>query len=92
MIKNCKVLINNEAVTVIDYDGREIQIPSIKKNTNFVRVIKKSNNYIVVDDSYIEPASQNAEKPKKASKKTTTKESVNKNPKPELIEKENKDA
>ena len=95
MVKNCKVLINNEAVTVFDYDGIQVQIPSIKRTADFIKVIKRNGNYIVVDDSYIEPANevkQIAEKPKKkATKKTTVKESVNENIEIKPVE-ENEDA
>lgn len=54
MIKNCKVLINNEAVTVIDFDGTEVQIPAIKKKVNTVRVLKENDKYTVVNDDYKE--------------------------------------
>lgn len=92
MIKNCRVLINNEAVTVINYDGVEVQLPSIKREADFVKVIKKNGNYIVVDDNYKEDTIQSIEKPKKANKKTTGKESVSKNIENELIDEDNENA
>ena len=45
MVKNCKVSINNEAVTVFDYDGIQVQIPSIKRNADFIKVIKNFNHF-----------------------------------------------
>lgn len=93
MVKNCKVLINNEAVTVFDYDGIQVQIPSIKRTADFINVVKRNGNYFVVDDNYTEPVVKPAEKPKKkANKKTTVKESVNENIEIEPVETENEDA
>lgn len=77
MIKNCRVLINNEAVTVIDYDGVQVQIPSINREAQFVNVTFKNGHYTVVDDSYTEIEPVIDEKPKKkANKKTTVDENA----------------
>lgn len=85
MIKDCNVLINNEAVTVFDYDGTQVQVPSIRRKATTVRVVKKNNQYIVVDDNYKEePAQKVAEKPqKKTNKKTTIDKNANKTRKTE---------
>lgn len=72
MIKNCNILINNEAVTVIEYDGKKIQIPSIHRKATTVKVVKKGNKCIVVDDDYKEPAQKVAAKSQKRSNKKTT--------------------
>ena len=56
MIKECKVLINNAAVTVVDFDGAKIQVPSIGREATTVKVLNKNGKYTVVDDNYIEPA------------------------------------
>lgn len=75
MIKNCRVLMNNEAVTVIEYDGISIQIPAIHRDAKYVNVILQNGRHIVVDDDYKEPVTEVAEKPnKKATKKTTVDE------------------
>lgn len=71
MVKNCKVIVNNEAVTVFDNDGIYVQVPSIKRFAKTVKVIFENHKYIVVDDNFIEPAVKTA---KKADKKTTLKE------------------
>lgn len=77
MIKNCNVLINNEAVAVIDYDGIKVQIPPIHKKAKTVKVMHKNGRYIVVSDNQSEIADEHAAKPKsKASKKTTIYESA----------------
>lgn len=84
MIKNCNVLINNEAVTVIDYDGIQVQIPSIHKEAKSVKIVAKNGTYTVVDDNYIEPevesvqetATQSKSKKKTVTKKTTLDESA----------------
>ena len=73
MVKTCSVILNNDAVTVINYDGIEVQIPSIRRNVKSVNVLYKDNKYIVVDDDYKE---EKPEKKEKAKKKKTTKESV----------------
>lgn len=77
MIKNCNVLINNEAVTVIDYDGVKVQVPSIHREAKTVKVIVKDGKYIVVDDNYIEPVVKPTAKPKKKTTKKTTLEDEN---------------
>lgn len=55
MIKKCNVLLNNEVVTVVDYDGVKVQFPSIHKNSKTVNVIYKNGQYIIVEEDYIEP-------------------------------------
>ena len=65
-MKICRVLINNEAVTVFDYDGIHVQVPSINRKADTVNVIFKDGQYIVVDDNYKEPE---PEKPGKNKKK-----------------------
>lgn len=78
MVKNCRVLINNEAVTVIEYDGVLVQIPAINREAKNVNVILQNGRYIVVNDDYKEPVTDVAEKlKKKANKKTTIDESAN---------------
>lgn len=78
MVKNCNVLINNEAVTVIDYDGVQVQIPAIHKDTRTVKVVLENGHYIVVDDDYIETVAESTTKPKRKanSKKTTLDENA----------------
>ena len=81
MIKKCKVLINNEAVTVFRYDGVEVQIPSIKRKANYINVIKKDGNYIVVEDGYVEQTKiTTGKQKKKTNKKTTIKENAEEKP------------
>ena len=65
-MKICRVLLNNEAVTVFDYDGTKVQVPSIKRKAETVNVIYKDGLYIVVDNNYKEPE---PEKPGKNKKK-----------------------
>ena len=56
MLKECKVLLNNKAVTVIQYDDIQVQIPAIGRNVSVVKV-KDDGRYTVVPDDYIEPES-----------------------------------
>lgn len=83
MVKNCRVLVNNEAVTVIEYEGKQVQIPSIHRDANTVNVIVKNGRHIVIDDDYKEEipqetsdisteiAEENYGNSKKKNKKTT---------------------
>lgn len=36
MIKKCKILLNNDAATVVDYDG--VQVPSIYKESDYLYI------------------------------------------------------
>lgn len=84
MVKQCKVLINNEAVTVINFDGREVQIPAIKRNVDSVNILFKNNQYIVVGDDYKEKKEEAVKEVKKqpyqkpAFKKTTIEKKTHK--------------
>ena len=88
MVKNCRVILNNELVTVLDFDGKQIQVPSIKRKANYVSVLFKDNKYRVVPDDYVEPLEPvveqvepvQEEKPKRKrrkKKKTTDDETIN---------------
>ena len=87
MVKNCKVILNNELVTVLDFDGKQIQVPSIKRKANYVSVLYKNDKYEVVPDDYVEPLEPvveqvepvQEEKPKRKrrkKKKTTDEETI----------------
>lgn len=49
MIKECKVLLNNEMVTVVKFDDVEIQLPSIHKNDKTIFVKYEDGRYSVVE-------------------------------------------
>lgn len=49
MVKECTVILNNDAVTVVVYDGIRVQLPSIKRKAQSVFVDKRGSRYIVVD-------------------------------------------
>ena len=80
MIKKCKVILNNDLVTVIVYDGNLVQIPSIQdKYAEFVNIWFNDGHYKVVADDFVEPTKEvkvekmnETEKPVKKSKKKTT--------------------
>lgn len=71
MIKDCKVLLNNELVTVVRFGEKDIQIPSIRRNATVVRILYENGKYTVVVDDYMHS------KHRKATKKTTKKGAVN---------------
>lgn len=80
MIKNCRVLINNEAVTVIDYDGVKVQIPAINRIAKSVNVIAENGIYSVINDDYVEndilTDEQNTAQSKSKKKTTRTKKTT----------------
>lgn len=68
MTKECKVLLNNDAVTVVEFDSIKVQMPSIHKNAETIFVKFEDGKYSVVDS-----LSNTEDKPKKkATKKKTT--------------------
>lgn len=70
MIKECSVLLNNEAVTVVKYDDDiTIQFPSINRKAKTVFVKYEDGEYSIVDKDYKESA---AKPKKKSTKKKTT--------------------
>ncbi len=75
MVKECLVILNNEAVTVVRFDGKDIQFPSIHKDTKTVFVKYENGKYSIVDekDAMLDIAQP---KKKKATKKTTIEENV----------------
>lgn len=77
MIIKCKVELNNDLVTVINYDGNLVQIPSIQnKDAKFVNVWLNDGHYKVVPDDFVEPlkvvqTEETVKSEKKTKKKTT---------------------
>lgn len=78
MVKECPVILNNDAVTVVNFDGNEVQLPAINSDAKKVFILNKNGKYSVVDKDYKE-ASNEVIKPlkKKANKKTTFEENAN---------------
>lgn len=79
MIKECPILINNTAVTVVKYDDVEVQFPAINKDVKTVFVDFTEGKYNIVDKKEIEKVT--VEKPveevaDKKEEKKTTKDSV----------------
>ena len=74
MVKDCKVIINNDAVTVFRFDSSCVQVPSIGRNAETVRVLYKDGKYTVVDDDYVEI---NVKEKKKKKTTVDTSQSVN---------------
>jgi len=54
MVKKCKVILNNDAVTVFQFDGIDIQVPSINRSAVTVNVKYDKGTYTVVPDDYTE--------------------------------------
>lgn len=65
MIKECQVITNNDAITVVRCGETDIQFPSIKRTASTVKVLIKDGKYKIVPDDYKEYQP----KPKKQNKK-----------------------
>lgn len=50
MIKECPVIMNNEAVSVVSFDGIDIQFPCLGKNIKKVNVKFEDGKYSIVKD------------------------------------------
>ena len=49
MIKECYVKLNNEAVTVVNFDGVDVQFPAIKREAKTVFVKFENGKYSITD-------------------------------------------
>jgi hypothetical protein len=75
MVKECKVLMNNDAVTVFQFDDEKVQVPAIGRKAKTVKVVAENGLFKVVDDDYKEqPKKVEEDKPEKQVKKTIAKE------------------
>ena len=82
MIIKCKVELNNDLVTVINYGGNLVQIPSIQnKDAKFVNVWLNDGHYKVVPEDFVEPSkvvqTEETVKSEKKTKKKTTRRTNN---------------
>ena len=76
MVKECLVVLNNELVTVVNFNGTYIQFPSINNDVNKVFVNYENGEYFIVDENY---KAESADKPKKKNstiKKTTINDDI----------------
>ncbi len=64
MTKECKVILNNSAVTVVKFGEIEVQLPSIRRDAKKVFVKFENDRYAVVD-KLDEPEVQTKKKSKK---------------------------
>ena len=64
MTKECTVLLNNSAVTVVKFGEVEVQLPSIRRDAKKVFVKFENDRYAVVD-KLDEPEVQTKKKSKK---------------------------
>lgn len=76
MVKECLVILNNEAVTVVRYGNIDIQFPSIHRNVKTVFVNYEDGKYSIVDEKYKTESAEKYSRKKGAKKKTTIDESV----------------
>lgn len=71
MVKECPVILNNEAVTVVRYGEVNVQFPSIKKDAKTVFVDYIDGRYIIVDGKQKNTNVPKNSKKKNVAKKTT---------------------
>lgn len=69
MVKECKVLLRNQYVMVIEFDGKEIQMPSDHSDFNKVLVKYENGRYSITDKleepkPVIKPISRNKKQKK----------------------------
>lgn len=51
MVKECRVIRNNDAYTLVRFDNIEIQFPPIGKDVEKVFVKHENDKYIIVDEN-----------------------------------------
>lgn len=77
MIKACKVLLNNSAVTVVLFGDKEVQLPPIGRKAQTVFVSFENGRYKIADDGKVDESNiQEEEKkpePPKARRRTIKK-------------------
>lgn len=76
MVKECLVILNNEAVTVARYGNTDIQFPSIHRDAKTVFVNYEDGKYSIVDEKYKTESAEKSNRKKGTKKKTTNDESV----------------
>lgn len=69
MVKECKVLLRNQYVMVVEFDGKEIQMPSDHSDFNKVLVKYENGRYSITDKleepkPVIKPISRNKKQKK----------------------------
>lgn len=74
MTKQCPVILNNKAVTVVKFDNIEIQFPSIHKDAETVFVKFEDDKYTIVEN--IEDEKVVISHKKRNQKKTTVEDNT----------------
>ncbi len=75
MVKQCNIILNNSAVTVVKYGDILVQLPAIGKDADSILVAYEGDKYFSVNEGYAEKEvrTETLVQPKKrAAKKTTT--------------------
>lgn len=75
MIKLCNVVLHNSAVTVVNFEGTNVQFPAIKSKSEYVYVEHKDNKYNIVSKEDFEK-NLNSTNNKKSKKKNEPIEDV----------------
>lgn len=88
MTKACKVILNNDAVTVVKFGTKEIQFPSIHKDVESVFVKADNGIYSIVDKMEKEVPTASTSKKVENKKSTNEKSTENTNKKIGSTEKE----
>ena len=73
MVKQCRVLLHNDLVTVVRFGEKNVQLPSIGKGVDEVYVAYENGKYFVVNENYANKAAPVAKPVERVIKKTTDK-------------------
>jgi len=73
MIKECKVLSRNSLVMVVDYDGKEVQLPTDGRRTPTVYVKHDATFEVVSKEDFDKQEAEKQKVEKKEAKKKTRK-------------------
>ena len=72
MVKQCNIILNNSAVTVVKFGDTLVQLPAIGKDADSIWVAYEDGKYFPVDEGYAEKEVKTEPPKKRATKKTTT--------------------
>lgn len=75
MIKECNIIRANEFVTVVDFDGRYVQLPAIDGKHTSVLVSYENDRYTIIENSMSNDIDDHKKQRVKTQRKKTTTES-----------------
>ena len=52
-MKRCPIILNNEAFTVIEYDGKPVQLPAIHHPAKFLNIEYRDGHYVIAAENQV---------------------------------------